>query len=80
MYKYGDLNDGWGHQITYLGKGDGESAKRQLGKGIVSGQMTWCVAGEVSFPFLLLTLSLSAKYTRATHVQRTVVGRADGSS
>lgn len=52
-YEY-DFGDGWTHEIVYLGKGDGEFAKRQIGKGVVDDQMTWCVGGEVRYPFFLL--------------------------
>lgn len=43
-----DYGDGWGHEIVYLGKADDSFAKRQIGKGVVEGQRTWCVSGEVS--------------------------------
>lgn len=52
VYAY-DFGDGWRHEIVYLGKADGEFAKRQIGKGVVNGQKTWCVGGEVRYPFFL---------------------------
>lgn len=46
VYEY-DFGDGWYHEITLLGKAEGDFARKQIGKGVpVEGQMTWCVAGE----------------------------------
>ncbi|KAK7705384.1 hypothetical protein SLS57_010146 [Botryosphaeria dothidea] len=45
IYNY-DYGDGWGHEIVYLGKANDSFAKRQIGKGVVEGQRTWCVSGE----------------------------------
>ncbi|KAL0262271.1 hypothetical protein SLS55_003712 [Diplodia seriata] len=46
VYKY-DFGDGWYHEITLLGKAEGDFARKQIGKGVpVEGQLTWCVAGE----------------------------------
>ncbi|KAF9630236.1 hypothetical protein BFW01_g417 [Lasiodiplodia theobromae] len=46
-YEY-DFGNGWIHEIVCLGKADadGEFARRQIGKGVVDGQWTWCIGGE----------------------------------
>lgn len=54
IYNY-DYGDGWGHEIVYLGKANDSFAKRQIGKGVVEGQRTWCVSGEVSLQCIVST-------------------------